>query len=128
MPSLRDSGKLIEFPASIKKLAHHCNLPFPVSLRRLIANPDCPPRPSVTIHADPERIRIFESSTLSWTSTDAISASLDVQYADFHHEVSAVLTSGSMEFTGKETGVIICTITVTGTGGTSTAKQRIVVV
>jgi hypothetical protein len=136
MPSLRGSGKIIEFPFSVKKLAYHCNLSFPLSLRQLIANPDCPPRPSVTISASPDEINVIHgvtTSTLSWTSTDATSASLDVAYADTGlHDISGpVPTSGAhivraLEIVGP--GPIICEIAVTGPGGTSTATRVISVV
>ena len=42
MPSLLDSGKAIESPVSIRQLAAGCGLAFPLSLRQLIATPDCP--------------------------------------------------------------------------------------
>jgi hypothetical protein len=42
MPSLRDSGKIVGSPVSIKQLAQQCNLPFPLSLRQFISAPGCP--------------------------------------------------------------------------------------
>ena len=42
MPSLRDSGKIVGTPVSIKQLAQQCNLSFPLSLRQFIAAPGCP--------------------------------------------------------------------------------------
>ncbi len=42
MRSLRDSGKIIGSPVSIKQLARQCNLQFPLSLIQFLNAPKCP--------------------------------------------------------------------------------------
>jgi len=67
--------------------------------------------PTVTISADPESILIGESSTLTWTSTNADSASID-------QGIGSVDVTGSISISPNS--ITTYTITVTGPGGTAT--------
>jgi hypothetical protein len=69
------------------------------------------PPPTVTINAVPEAIHINETSTLSWTSTNADSATIDQGIGD-------VDVSGSTTVSPTETTAYM--ITVTNLGGTGT--------
>ena len=42
MTSLRDSGKIVQKPGSVRQVAQKCNLSFPLSLRQFISAPGCP--------------------------------------------------------------------------------------
>ncbi len=74
--------------------------------------------PTVTINADPLNIVKGESTTLTWSSTEAINAEIDPG-------IGAVEVDGSMEVFPVETTTY--TITVTGNGGTATASTTVVV-
>ncbi|UCH06153.1 MAG: tandem-95 repeat protein [Deltaproteobacteria bacterium] len=75
--------------------------------------------PEVTISAVPESIHIGESSTLTWTTTNAYSASID-------HGIGSVDLSGSTPVSPTETTTYI--ITATGSGGESTDSVTVTVV
>jgi hypothetical protein len=68
------------------------------------------PPPTVSISADPENIQSGESSTLTWSSTDADSC-------EIQPDVGTVGTSGSINVSPTETTTY--TITATGPGGTA---------
>jgi len=70
----------------------------------------------VTISADPETIQAGESSTLTWSSTNADSAVID-------QGVGTVATNGSVTVSPTETTTY--TISVTGPGGTATADVTV---
>ncbi len=67
--------------------------------------------PTVGMDADPETIVLEESTTLSWTSSYADSATID-------HGIGSVPVDGSITVSPTET--MTYTITVAGTGGTTT--------
>jgi RHS repeat-associated protein len=75
-------------------------------------------QPNVTLSANPETILSGESSTLSWTSSDAESANID-------KGIGNVPLSGSL--TVSPVGTTTYTITVTGPGGTATAQVKVTV-
>jgi RHS repeat-associated protein len=74
--------------------------------------------PTVSLSADPETILSGESSTLSWNSTNADSATID-------QGVGTVPVNGSISVSPSETTTF--TITVTGSGGTATASVTVTV-
>ncbi|MCP4614576.1 MAG: hypothetical protein GY845_38335 [Planctomycetes bacterium] len=76
------------------------------------------PLPDVVINASPETIQTGESSTLSWTSTNADSVAID-------QGIGTVALNGSMTITPAET--TLYTITATGPGGTATSQVSLVV-
>ena len=76
------------------------------------------PPPSVTMNATPEAIRMGESATLTWSSTDATSASISPDIGD-------VSVDGSTTVSPTETTTY--TITVTGTGGSVAASATVTV-
>jgi hypothetical protein len=77
------------------------------------------PAPSVTISSEPASIDPGGSTTLSWSSTEADTATID-------NGIGSVNTSGSVSVTPTVTTVY--TITVTGKGGTATATATVIVV
>jgi len=74
--------------------------------------------PTVSITAAPDSIMFGESTTLTWVSTDAYSASID-------NGAGSVPVSGSKTLSPAVTTTY--TITVSGSGGTSTAAVTVVV-
>ena len=74
--------------------------------------------PTVTISADPDSILLGESATLSWSSTNADSCTIEPG-------IGVVATSGSM--TVSPTATTTYTITATGSGGTATAQATVTV-
>jgi hypothetical protein len=76
------------------------------------------PQPTVEITADPGTIMIGSSSTLSWSSTDANSVSMD-------QGIGSVDANGSMAVSPTETTNY--TITATGPGGTATDSVTVFV-
>jgi hypothetical protein len=70
----------------------------------------------VSINADPETILVGESSTLSWTSTNAETCEID-------QGTGSVDLSGSLAVSPTETTTY--TITATGPGGTATATVTV---
>ncbi|MBW1910616.1 MAG: IPT/TIG domain-containing protein, partial [Deltaproteobacteria bacterium] len=77
------------------------------------------PQPTVSISANPETVLAGESSTLSWTSTNADSASIDNGIGD-------VPVNGTISVSPAETTTY--TITVTGPGGTATDSAQVTVI
>ncbi|MDY6793291.1 MAG: Ig-like domain-containing protein [Thermodesulfobacteriota bacterium] len=73
---------------------------------------------SVTIDADPESIHTGQSSTLTWSSTNADSATID-------QGIGTVPVSGSTAVSPTETTTY--TITVTGTQGSAVASTTVTV-
>jgi len=74
--------------------------------------------PTVSLSAAPDTILLGESSTLTWSSTNAESATID-------QGVGSVAVSGSIAVSPTETTTY--TITVTGPGGTATASAPVTV-
>ena len=74
--------------------------------------------PTVTLIADPDTIQAGQSSTLTWSSTDAESATID-------NGIGTVGVSSST--TVSPVATITYTITVTGPGGTTTDNVTITV-
>jgi RHS repeat-associated protein len=75
--------------------------------------------PIVTLSADPENIQIGESSTLTWSSTNAETVSIDQGIGD-------VDLNGSISVSPTET--ITYTITAEGPGGTATDTATVTVI
>lgn len=80
--------------------------------------PPKPAAPTVTLSAEPSTIEKGQSSTLSWSSTNA--TSLDLQPS-----IGSVQAQGSQTVTPDESTTY--TITATGPGGTATATARVTV-
>jgi len=74
------------------------------------------PAPTVSISAVPETILLGESSTLTWSSTNADSAVID-------QGIGTVASNGSVTVSPTETTTY--TITVTGPSGTATAEVTV---
>jgi OOP family OmpA-OmpF porin len=84
-----------------------------------VAAPPPPPAPSATLSADPASVKQNRCATLTWSSTNASSASID-------QGIGKVAPSGSQQVCpGKTTNY---TVTVTGAGGTKTAATTVTVV
>ena len=77
-----------------------------------------PPAPTVSISADPESIIYGESATLSWSSTDVDSDTID-------QGVGEVDPNGSTAVSPEM--ITTYTITVTGPGGMASAKATVAV-
>ena len=75
-------------------------------------------QPTVTLSASPSTINPGDSTTLSWTSTDATDA-------DIEPGVGKVAVQGSTPV--NPTSSTTYTITATGPGGTATATTRVTV-
>ena len=74
--------------------------------------------PTVSINAVPDTILLSESATLSWTSTNADSATID-------QGIGSVAVNGSTSVSPTTTTTY--TITVTGPGGTDTASVTVTI-
>jgi len=74
------------------------------------------PLPTITFTASPSSITAGQSSTLSWSTTNATSVTID-------HGIGAQPTSGSLAVTPSLTTTY--TLTATGPGGTATAARTI---
>jgi RHS repeat-associated protein len=77
------------------------------------------PEPTVSLTATPESISIRESSTLSWSSTDA-------DTCEITPDVGTVDPSGSVDVSPTETTTY--TITAIGAGGTTTAVATVTMI
>ncbi|MBW2005045.1 MAG: RHS domain-containing protein [Deltaproteobacteria bacterium] len=75
--------------------------------------------PTVTIRADPATIQVGDSATLTWTSTNADSVSID-------QGIGSVELSGTTTVTPTVTTAY--TITATGPGGTATDSAMVTVI
>jgi peptidoglycan-associated lipoprotein len=75
-------------------------------------------KPTVTFSANPSSINKGESSTLTWTTTDAINVSISP-------EVGAVTAQGSTKVSPSDSATY--TITATGPGGSADASARVTV-
>ncbi|MFZ3216758.1 MAG: peptidoglycan-associated lipoprotein Pal [Candidatus Acidiferrales bacterium] len=82
------------------------------------ATPAPSPQPTVTLTASPSSVNSGETSTLSWTSTDATDA-------DIEPGVGKVAVQGSTPV--NPTSPTTYTITATGPGGSATATARVTV-
>lgn len=83
--------------------------------------PTTPPaavRPTVTLQANPTSINKGDSSTLTWTSTDATQVSISP-------EVGAVTAQGSTKVSPSDSATY--TITASGPGGSADASVRVTV-
>jgi len=74
--------------------------------------------PTVTLSADPGSIILGNAATLTWSSTNADSATID-------QGIGSVPTAGSITVTPSQTTTY--TITVTGPGGQATATAQVTV-
>jgi peptidoglycan-associated lipoprotein len=93
--------------------------------KKPVAAPPTPPAPpppaaapTVTLSAEPSSINKGDSSTLSWTSTNATSLTIAP-------EVGTVTAEGSTKVTPPDSATY--TITATGPGGTANATARVTV-
>lgn len=77
-----------------------------------------PAQPTVTLSANPSTIRNGESSTLSWTSTNATQLTIAP-------DVGTVAAEGSTKVTPSDTTDY--TITASGPGGSATATARVTI-
>jgi len=77
------------------------------------------PPPEVTFSADPSSIKLGESSTLSWTTTNA-------DIATIHQEIGSVDLNGSRIVSPQETTTY--TITASGPGGRATDSAVVAVI
>jgi peptidoglycan-associated lipoprotein len=77
-----------------------------------------PAQPTVTLQADPATVEKGDSSTLSWTSTDATQLTIAP-------DVGTVTAQGSTKVTPSASTTY--TITASGTGGSASANARITV-
>jgi hypothetical protein len=77
-----------------------------------------PPAPTVTFSASPTTIQAGQSSTLSWTTTNATSVTID-------NGIGTVPTNGSVSVSPSQTTTY--TLTATGPGGTVTASVTVTV-
>lgn len=77
-----------------------------------------PAQPTVTLSADPSSIKKGESSTLSWTSTNATQLTVAP-------EVGTVNAQGSTKVSPSDTTEY--TVTASGPGGSTTATARVTV-
>jgi peptidoglycan-associated lipoprotein len=75
-------------------------------------------RPTVSIQANPTSINKGDSSTLSWTSTDATSLTISP-------EVGTVVAQGSTKVTPSDSTTY--TVTATGPGGSADSSVRVTV-
>lgn len=82
------------------------------------APPPKPAAPTVTLTAEPSTIEQGQSSTLTWTSTNATSL-------DLEPTVGSVQAQGSTTVSPQDSTTY--TITATGPGGTATASARVTV-
>ncbi len=99
-------------------LAGGCKKKAPVAPPPPPAPAPPPAAPTVTISASPTTIERGQSSTLTWSSTNATNVSIDQGIGD-------VSTSGSRSVSPSESTTY--TITAKGEGGTATASVRITV-
>lgn len=91
--------------------------------KHVAATPPAPPpaptpQPTVTINASPDTVNSGQSVTLSWSSTNATSLSIDPG-------VGSVAPQGSTPV--SPTSSTTYTITATGAGGNATASTRVTV-
>jgi peptidoglycan-associated lipoprotein len=96
-----------------------CTKKPPAAPQRDVPPPPPPAAaPTVTFSANPSSIKQGESSTLSWTSTNATSLTIAP-------EVGTVTAEGSTKVTPSDSATY--TITATGPGGTANATARVTV-
>ncbi len=81
-------------------------------------SPSTTPAPTVTLAASPASVTAGQSSTLTWSSTNAASAQID-------NNIGTVQISGTQSVSPAQTTTY--TITVTGPGGNATAKATVTV-
>ena len=77
-----------------------------------------PTKPTVSLQANPSSINKGDSSTLSWTSTDATTLTISP-------EVGAVTAQGSTKVTPSDSTTY--TITASGPGGSADSSARVTV-
>jgi peptidoglycan-associated lipoprotein len=99
-------------------LAGGCKKKAPIAPAPPPPPPPAPVAPTVTISADPSTIEKGQSSTLTWSSTNATNVSIDQGIGD-------VSTSGSRSVSPSSSTTY--TITAKGEGGTASATTRITV-
>ena len=79
------------------------------------------PAPTVTLSADPTSITLGQSTTLSWTSTNATSCTASGGWT------GAEPVSGSQSVTPSETGSASYTLVCSGAGGSTSASTTVLV-
>ena len=96
-----------------------CHHPKPVPQKPAEAPVEQPkPQPTVTLSADPTSINKGDSSTLSWSSTNATQLTIAP-------EVGTVTAEGSTKVTPSDS--VTYTITASGPGGSANATARVTV-
>jgi len=95
-----------------------CNKKPPVAPAPTAAPPPPAAAPTVTLSANPASINSGDSSTLSWTSTNATSVTIAP-------EVGNVTAEGSTKVTPSDSTTY--TVTATGPGGSANATTRVTV-
>ena len=92
--------------------------PVATTPRQEAPPPPAPAQPTVTLSADPTSIDKGDSSTLSWTSTNATQLTIAPQ-------VGTVTAEGSTKVTPSDSTTY--TITASGPGGSANATARVTV-
>jgi peptidoglycan-associated lipoprotein len=101
---------------SVAVLNFGCNKK-PITAPAPTARTEAPaPRPTITFQADPTSINKGDSTTLSWSTTNATSVAIAP-------EVGPVAAEGSTKVTPADSATY--TLTATGPGGTADASVRI---
>ena len=109
---------LLVFCLLMLALAGGCKKKAPIAPTPPPPPPPAPAAPTVTLSASPSTIEKGQSSTLTWSTTNATNVSVDQGIGD-------VSTSGSRSVSPSSSTTY--TITAKGEGGTSTATARITV-
>ncbi len=96
-----------------------CKPPKPVAPKTVEQPPPPPPaKPTVSLQANPTSINKGDSTTLSWTSTDATQLTISP-------DVGAVTAQGSTKVTPSDSTTY--TITASGPGGSADSSVRVTV-
>jgi len=116
---IRSRGKMAWLAAFVLLLAvSGCKHPAPPAPAPPTPAPPPPALPTVTLSASQTMIQQGQSSTLTWSSTNATTLAID-------QGVGTVAPQGSMNVTPQQSTTY--TITATGPGGNATASARITV-
>ena len=95
-----------------------CHHPVPVAPKQPEPAPPPPARPTVSLQANPTSINTGDSTTLSWTSTDATQLTISPG-------VGAVTAQGSTKVNPSDSTTY--TITASGPGGSADSSVRVTV-
>jgi peptidoglycan-associated lipoprotein len=116
-PAFRNTCLLAAVAASLFVAA--CNKkPLTTTDRTPAAAPAPTPRPTITFQADPTSIAKGESSTLSWSTTNATQVTIAPQ-------VGTVTAEGSTKVTPSDS--VTYTLSASGPGGSADASVRITI-